>query len=201
MVYIGVSTDSLEDRKRDHNQRVNKPYASIFHNAISTYGEDAFEWETIDTAYSIDELAQKEKSYIFEYNALENGYNADSGGGFKKTVYKYDIETGKLLETFECLDDAGATVEASKQQISKACLNVNNTYAGFYWSYEKHDIFEPNVDLRRKRVRQYTLDGYLLAEFKSIAEASRITGVNNSSIAKVCRGDRKTAGGFYFEFC
>lgn len=36
----------------------------------------------------------------------------------------------------------------------------------------------------------------VLNVFYSISEASRITGVNNGSISKVCRGVRQTAGGF-----
>lgn len=52
------------------------------------------------------------------------------------------------------------------------------------------------ADKRFKSVSQRSLDGQLLKEYKSIAEASRKTGINKSSIAKAVRGERKTAGGF-----
>ena len=194
--YIGASEESLSTRKKDHIQKANNASDIKFHNAISTYGEEAFVWETIDTANTADELAHKEKHYIAYYDSKENGYNSDSGGGFQKTVYKYETETGQMTESFECLEDAASTVNATKQQISRACLNVNNLFAGYYWSYEKQDPFIPQEDQRKKGVCQYTLEGELLACFKSIAEASRETGIGKSCIAKVYRNERKVAGNF-----
>ena len=43
---------------------------------------------------------------------------------------------------------------------------------------------------------QYDLDGNYLAKYKSASEASRLTEVNKTSIAKVCRGERSHAGGY-----
>lgn len=37
-------------------------------------------------------------------------------------------------------------------------------------------------------------------QYKSISEASRSTGVNPSNIGSVCRGNRKTAGGYTWKF-
>lgn len=200
-VYIGATLMSLEDRKKDHLQRVDKTYGSLFHQAIGTFGEEVFIWEEVDTATSIEEMAKKEKCYILKFNTKEKGYNADSGGGFKKNVYKYDLECKILVDTYECLKDAGISVGASKKDISRACLSVNKIYKGFYWSYEKYEVYEPLPDKRKKEVSQFDLNGDLLATFKSISEASKATGVNKSSIAKVCREERKSAGEFYFKFC
>lgn len=199
-IYIGASTKSVEERKKDHLQKVDKYDNNKLYDAISTYGAEAFVWETIDTASTVDELAHKEKHYITYYNSKENGYNSDLGGGFKKTIYKYHLESKELIETFECLDDAGESVGAVKQQISRACLSVNKVFGGYYWSYEKYDIFEISKDQRKKIVCQYTSDNTLLACFSSVAEASRETGVNRSCIAKVCRGVRNVAGGYKFSY-
>ena len=57
-----------------------------------------------------------------------------------------------------------------------------------------------NKDKRFKEVEQFVTDGIFINKFKSIAEASRSTGICKSSIAKVCRNKRKTAGGFVFKF-
>ena len=43
-------------------------------------------------------------------------------------------------------------------------------------------------------VEKLSINGEVLEEFRSIREASRITGIDNSGIAKVCKGDRKSAG-------
>lgn len=45
-------------------------------------------------------------------------------------------------------------------------------------------------------VVQYTTGGVFLAEYSSIREAERVTGINHSNIGQVCRGKRKTAGGY-----
>jgi group I intron endonuclease len=199
-IYIGSTRMDITSRKKDHLRKANNGNVVKFYEAIITYGDEAFKWEQIDTANSIDELAQKEKRYIIKYNSKLNGYNSDSGGGFKKTVYKYDLESRELVESFKCLDDAGESVGATRRQISRACLNVNQIYEGFYWSYDKFNVFEPRQDQRKKLVCQYTLDNIQIALFSSIAEASTATGVNKSCIAKVCRGERKTAGGYYFNY-
>lgn len=199
-IYIGASTKSVDKRKRDHLQKVDKYNNNKLYDAISTYGAEAFVWETIDTASTADELAHKEKYYISYYSSKENGYNSDVGGGFKKTVYKYDLESKELIKHFECLDDAGASVEASRKQISRACLSVNQIFNGFYWSYDKNDVFEPSKDQRKKMVCQYTLNDISIACFNSVAEASRATGVNRSCIAKVCRGERNVAGNYGWKF-
>ena len=47
-----------------------------------------------------------------------------------------------------------------------------------------------------KPVVQYTTDGVFMAEYSSIHEAGRITGIAYQNIYKVCRGKRKTAGGY-----
>src|SRR5690606_3503241 len=95
-LYVGATTDSLRKRKLDHEERAKRGEFNKFHEAISTYGVEAFNWEQIDTASSNDELAQKEKQYVLEFNSKKDGYNSDSGGGFKKTVYQYQLKDGSL---------------------------------------------------------------------------------------------------------
>lgn len=198
--YIGATKDSLENRRKDHEQKANSGNVHGFQEAISTYGVDAFSWMEIDTAESIDELAQKEKQYVVKYNSKEKGYNSDEGGGIKKSVYQYNIEDGNLINTFVCLDEAAKVVDGIKQQISRACLSVNKLYGGYYWSYEYKEPFKPEIDCRRKEVLQIDLEGNLKDVYTSVAEASYKTGVNTSSIAKVCRGERKTAGGYVWQY-
>lgn len=192
-IYIGATTKSIEDRQKDHLKKVTKGKSYAFQNAIATYGIDNFKWEQIDTAITKDELAKKEKEYILEYNSKEKGYNSDSGGGIQKTVYQYNIKTGKLVNKYSNLTLAGAVFGLSKQDLSKVCK-------GFYWTYDYIDKFVPLNDKRKKKVCQYNLQGEFIKEFKSVAEASRQTGFNKTSIAKVCRGERKTCGGFVWKY-
>lgn len=197
--YIGATTKSLEERKTDHLQKAEKKVGSYFQEAIGTYGPEAFQWEQIDTASSTDELAQKEIKYIEEFDSLNTGYNSDKGGGIKKTVYRYNLD-GSLNSTFEDLTSAGESIEVTKKAISKACWNVNHTLGGYLWSYDYFEPFIPNTDCRKKEVSQYDLDGNFLAKFNSVSEASRLTGVSKSGIAKCCRGERNHSGGFLWKY-
>ncbi|HEY9170306.1 MAG TPA: NUMOD1 domain-containing DNA-binding protein [Lutibacter sp.] len=166
---------------------------------FSTYGAGAFEWIQIDTASSIDELAQKEKQYIFEYDAKESGYNSDEGGGFKKTVYQYNLD-GSLINSYCCLQDAGNAVNAMKQDISRASLSVNKLFKGFYWSYNFTELFKPEPDARKKEVLQYAVEGNFVANYVSVAEASRQTGLSKTCISRACRGERTISGGFIWRY-
>lgn len=58
-----------------------------------------------------------------------------------------------------------------------------------------------NNSLTSHPVRQYTTDGVLIAEYPSIKEAQRKTGVNNSQIAACCKhkSHYNTAGGFIWK--
>jgi len=198
-VYIGATTKSIEDRKQDHIQKSATGNDIKFHKAINTYGTDSFHWVQIDTAANVDELAKKEIQYINEFNSLEEGYNSDKGGGFKKTIYKYNLD-GSLNSTYESLTDAGKSVNVRKQDISRACWSINHTLGGYLWSYDYIEPFIPKMDNRKKEVLQYSLNGNLLAKYVSASEASRKTGISKTCITRCCRGEREHSGGFIWKY-
>ena len=198
-VYIGASSKSIEKRKQDHLQKAKNKVGSYFQEAIGTYSPEAFTWEVIDTASTNDELAQKEIKYILENDSLENGYNSDSGGGFKKTIYKYNLD-GSLNTTFEDLTTAGNSIHVRKQDISRACWSANHTLGGYLWSYENQESFVVEPDNRKKQVIQYNLKGDELARYISASEASRKTGNSKTCISRCCRGEREQSGGFIWKY-
>ncbi|WNH13850.1 NUMOD1 domain-containing DNA-binding protein [Thalassobellus suaedae] len=198
-VYIGATKNSIHQRKLDHQERANRGEKGQFQEAIGTYGPDAFTWTQIDTASTTDELAQKEKEYIIRYDSRTNGLNSDSGGGIQKTIYQYSIEDGSLIAKYDCLESAANAVSAAKTSISNACLGQNKTCKSYYWSYS-YSIPMNLKDKRRKTVIKMALDGRILSEYKSVAEASRKTGVSKSCIARFCRGDRKPSEGYRWQY-
>ena len=196
-VYIGATTKSVRRRQLDHTERANRGENNKFHEAIDTYGLEAFTWTQIDSANTVNELAQKEKKYVIHYDSKENGYNSDSGGGIQKTVYQYAIEEGSLVNTFDCLESAANVVSASKRSISSACLGINNTCKGYYWSYSLSIPFILQDDRRSKRVLQMDLKGVVIAEYKSVSDASKAIGISKTCIARVCRKERNHSGGLF----
>lgn len=196
-VYIGATTQSLENRKKDHLNKIDKSYNHKFQKAILEYGKANFHWEQIDTANNLNDLAIKESQYIEQYNSCQNGYNSDRGGGFKKIVYQFSI-SGELISTFQSLVEASKTIGVSKDSISHACNGDRNTSNGFVWNYTA--TFKLENDTRKKSIQQITLDGNIINCFDSIIEAHKLTGINKTSIAKCCRGERKKAGNFIWKF-
>lgn len=194
-IYVGATNNSIHQRKLDHTERANRGEKGQFQEAIGTYGPEAFTWTQIDTANSSDELAQKEKAYVIQYDSKENGYNSDSGGGIQKTVYQYSIEDGILVNTYDSLQRAANAVSASKTGVGNACIGQNKSCKGYYWSYSS--TFPMNLkDQRRKPVMQMDLQGNFIAQYNSVSEAARQTGVSKTCISRVCRGERSDSGGY-----
>ena len=92
--------------------------------------------------------------YISEYDALGNIYNCDKGGGIKKTVYKYNLD-GSLSKSFENLTLALETICVRKQDICRACWNINHILGGYLWNNENTESFLPEIDNRKKEVIQF----------------------------------------------
>ncbi|MDC1276938.1 NUMOD1 domain-containing DNA-binding protein [Algibacter sp.] len=199
-VYIGATTCSLYQRKLDHTERANRSEKGKFQEAIGTYGPEAFTWTQIDTASSNDELAAKEIAYVTKYDSKENGYNSDRGGGIQKTVYQYSIEDGSLIAKFDRLESAANAVGSEKTSIGNTCTGQNKTCKGYHWSYFSSSSPIKLKDERRKTVIQMDLDGRILYEYKSVAEASRQTGVSKTCISRCCRGEREKSGGFKWNY-
>jgi group I intron endonuclease len=196
--YIGVTTKTMEERKADHIKKASKGMGSYFQSAIATFGPAAFQFEQIDTATSSNELAEKEKKYILQYDSKENGYNSDSGGGFKKTVYQFDLD-GNLVASFYGLKEIESTLGHDKRRISNASITAT-VWKGSYWSYSQNNTFKPTTDSRKKKVLQYGYNGELIASYNSVAEASRISGISKTCISRCCRNEREQSGGFIWNY-
>lgn len=197
-VYVGATTNSIQQRRLDHLERAIRGESVKFHKVLASW-TNAFTWRQIDCTSSMDELAQKEKKYIIQYDSQEHGYNSDSGGGIKKTVYQYKIEDGSLVNTYDCLEHAANSVDASKTCVGNASIGQNKTCKGYFWSYSS--TFPIGLeDGRKKLVVQLDLEDNFVAEYSSVAEASRNTGVSKTCISRCCRGERKHSGGFLWKY-
>jgi hypothetical protein len=199
-VYVGATKKTLDKRRNDHLLKSMNGSNVCFHKAINTFSSEAFVWSVIDTANSTNELAKKEIEYIYLYDSLKNGYNSDKGGGIKKTVYQFNIETGNLISSYDDLSSAANAVNANNKSISNACLHYSKTCKGYVWSYSSTLEFTFTLDERKKAVSQSSLTGDFIISYESASEASRKTGLSKSCITRCCRSERKQSGGFLWEY-
>lgn len=126
---------------------------------------------------------------------------------FGKAVYQFDTSLN-FIQKFLSLHDAERATGVSRSSIAKACGGTAKTAGTCIWKYEKDvpDIEkfkeEYTVDLRRdgKHVLQLDSSCNIIGSFVSCADAARDTGILRSCIAKACRGEQHTAGGFIWVF-
>ncbi len=147
--YIGATTQDLSKRIREHYDAAFTTKGSYFTNELFLYGIDKFSFKKIDTASNYEELAQKEIYYIQEYDTYNNGYNSDRGGGFRKTIYLFELNNPKPIATYHTLEEAGNSVNASRKTISNACLGSLKSAKGFLWSYTPE---YPEVEDKRSKI-------------------------------------------------
>jgi len=88
--------------------------------------------------------------------------------------------------------------EDTKELMSSARSGERHFMFGKHHTEEARELLkEANV----KAVQQWSRDEKeLLRTFESVEEATRESGADGSHITNVCKGKRKTAGGFHWKF-
>lgn len=179
--YIGQTTqDDFQVRLNGHMAEVNGGRRRHLYNAIRKYGWDQF---TIEILYSFpkegnwkERLDELEIQEIARRGTLApQGYNNETGGNKHKVLH----------------EDTRALMSAGRS-------GKKHFMFGKHHSEEARDLIRgANV----KAIQQWSKDGKeLLRTFESVEEAARDTGADGSHIAKVCKGERKTAGEFHWKF-
>ena len=80
----------------------------------------------------------------------------------------------------------------------------NNRVSNLEWAtYLENNLHAIKNHLHRhytRGVKQYDLQGNLLATYNSIVEANKATGINKSNIGQACRGVYKIIGGYRWQY-
>lgn len=81
-IYIGGTSQSANDRLREHKYKARNGMESPLYRAIREYGEDCFDAEVIEDCYSREELDNRERFWIANLGSTnpEIGYNSKAGG-------------------------------------------------------------------------------------------------------------------------
>ncbi|PGA05603.1 NUMOD1 domain-containing DNA-binding protein [Bacillus mycoides] len=112
-VYIGLTMQLFSERKKEH-RKDSKKKDNPFYRAIRKYGWTSFEWEIIDKADTREELNEKEKYWIANYDSYSSkrGYNATRGGdSFEFTdETKLKMAIAKGSKSFKVFDLYGVVI-------------------------------------------------------------------------------------------
>lgn len=171
--YVGRTSKINKSQRSGHNGN-NYRKSSAFWSSIKQYGWDTFEYFVLEQTTDEQLSWELEKKWVDLKNSIfPNGYNLESGG-----------TNGKYLSnrTKEKISDYAKKrkwTASTRQKISEA--HINN----------------PKIS---KRVQQYTKKGQFVAEYPSLSEASRQTGIKVTNISSTCRGKAKSSGGYVWKF-
>jgi len=78
---------------------------------------------------------------------------------------------------------------------------TDNRAENLKWTTAKENINNPyRLERISKAVVQKTKDGVSVAEFGSIVEAEKVTGVSRGGIGRCCKGKQKSSGGFCWQW-
>ena len=79
--YIGMTTQTFRERKRQHKKDIARNTHFYIYRAFKKYGWDSFNWKIIGTSENIDILKEMEKTFISYYKGIGiKLYNLTDGG-------------------------------------------------------------------------------------------------------------------------
>ena len=119
----------------------------------------------------------------------------------KTRVLQYNLDSDFIKE-FSSITQASEDTGIIGASISQTCRGKAKTAGGFQWKYKGSN--KPIVKIHRAgsdiTIIQFSLKGDKVKQWKSAAEAAKELGIQSSHISSVCKGNRKTTGGFKWEY-
>ena len=202
-VYVGITSRLPEKRwgRNGCNYRSNLH----FYNAILKYGWNVgFLHEILYSGLTKEEAEEYERNLIRHFDSAnpEYGYNIALGGnsiGKMSNAIKNKISISnkgkrRTLEQRKKMSIiAKETSLERSERFRKIRANFKNWNDGIVFTEEQKDLIKGNT---YHPVYCSELD----RTFKSISFAARELGLHQSLISKVCKGERKTTGGYQFEY-
>ena len=205
--YIGITSQKPERRWRKNGAGY-KDHV-YFWKAIQKYGWDNFKHEILFDGLTKDKAEQKEVELIAYYNSndIVFGYNMSVGGESGSKGYKYTDEQRRHMSEIHKGEKNGMygkrhteeTIEKERVTHLRENLSDDTIY--------KMSIAKKGKKRDRQAVEKQieTISNKVICIETSIVyngakEAGRLNNIDPSCISKVCRGERKTAGGFHWQY-
>ena len=157
-----------------------------------------------------------EQQYVKQFDSFNNGYNCDAGGyskaGFivsQDTIEKIRAKhKGSKRSPQACLNISKAKLAQHLKASDETKIKLSLARKGKKFTEEHKENLRKALKKRdlsylpearrksAKHILQYSLTGELIMEYPNIHEASKATGIRESTIYKCTSGKNKTSGGF-----
>lgn len=191
-VYIGQTCRTLEERMSEHRRH----HKTAIDKAMQKYGYDGFLIETIDTAQSIEELNEKEIKWIAHYNCIvPNGYNQCIGGENTMGYHHKEESKRKMAKAKSVVFAGEGNPFFGRKHSEESKLKMSIQRKGLAHLTENQ--------VKRLRESHHTVKVINLDTgevFNSVKAAANAYNLKDTHITRVCKGKRKTTGGFRWAY-
>ena len=190
-IYIGKTNFTIEKRWKEHCQDYQKDCLNKrpLYSAMKKYGIENFFIEEVEQLETPQQAEEREKYWIEYYGSFKYGYNATKGGDGKHYV-DYELINTLWEKGYGPLEIAKLTGYC-KETVSRGLKNSAVTQEMIYVrKFENQQKPVCKIDKQTDEI---------LYVYKSISEAESCEQTNKH-IQDVCKGKRKTAGGFKWKY-
>jgi len=211
--YVGQTVNEPTIRWGQHKSDAIGTSMCSIHMALRKYGINNFQFEVIDeSASDLDELNDLEDFYVSFYDTFKGiGYNMTSGGDnalhSKETIEKLrQANLGKIMpeETRKKISQSltgHSHSEESKKKMSEAGKGRKHSEE----SKEKMSLFRTGRNgiqspKSKKVVQLDKITGEEIACWFSMGVVMDVLKISAPMICAVCKGKRKTSGGFKWRY-
>ena len=184
---------------------------SILHREILQLGNDDFEWEVLEETNDKDKALELEAFYVSLYNTQHpNGYNETAGGkatpwDWSRPVVCLDLD-GNYVREYKSAAEAERLDGFHNTTVLECCKGKAHTCKNHQFMFK--DDYETNGGKKYVRpdaynmtpVIQCDMEGNFIAKYKSVQDASKMSGVGRTRISSAVSGYCKTAGDYIWVY-
>ena len=194
--YIGITCQKPAQRWRG-----GKGYKiGFFKKAIDKYGWDNFNHMVLYENLTKEEACLKEMELIKKYNTMDNryGYNLCEGGNLTLGYHHTEDSKKKMSNSKKGMYiGKNNPMYGKKPPIYGKHLSEEHKRK---ISEAKKGVIPNHIKKLYVKVDQYDLKGNFIKTWESISKAEKELNLKGTHISRVCRGKRKSTGGFIWKY-
>lgn len=145
-VYVGQTSRSVEERFKEHKwDSRNIHHPSQLHKAIKELGMEHFSVVTLEEV-ELEQLDDREKYWIKEYDSINKGYNMTLGGqgihfpGIKVQVVENGIVFANIATAAKTISFYTSWKISTISEMLSKIVNTEKTFCDYHFRYVYDDI-------------------------------------------------------------
>lgn len=149
-----------------------------------------------------DHVKKLKESHIGITQSEKTKKKISDNSATKRNIVQLSLD-GTFIASYSSLKNAEQQTGIKYQNISACLRETKQSAGGFLWLYQEKynpDVCYEYINTRIRPVVQLTKDMKLVNKYKSITEASQITGFSTSSIGECCSGTHQYSHGYLFMY-